>query len=308
MSSQDYTCTLSPELLKKAQEELHEDPDTRHLEIKTLRERLEQVPGYKGRTDSSFLLRFLRCKKFDQERAFKQVTTYYTMRRDNPDVYENLTPKRVRNVLEDGVAAPLKDRAPDGSRILFFRPGRWNPDKATIPDVMGNNFLTLSKLIEEEETQVCGVTLIVDLKDMGWHQAKNISPFFARKIATLLQEAFPARFKGLHYIHEPTFFDMVFAIVKQFLKDKFLKRVFLYGDKVEKLHEKFPADILPEELGGTQPAFCAQEWIDKMTVCEDQFVEENKFGIVDMTIPAKQQKKADATESLGGTFRKLNVD
>ena len=42
--------------------------------------------------------------------------------------------------------------------------------------------------------------------------------------------------------------------------------------------------------------------------CEAQFVEENKFGLVDMTIPAKQEKKQDATESLGGTFRRLNVD
>ena len=37
-------------------------------------------------------------------------------------------------------------------------------------------------------------------------------------------------------------------------------------------------------------------------------MEDNKFGLVDMTIPAKQEKKQDAMESLGGTFRKLNVD
>ncbi|KAL8558746.1 hypothetical protein ACOMHN_043690 [Nucella lapillus] len=355
MSQADYTCTLSPEMLKKAQEELHEDPNTRHLEIKTLRERLEQVPGYKGRTDSGFLLRFLRCKKFEQERAFKQVVTYYNMRKDNPDVYENLTPKRVRHVLDEGVMAPLKDRAPDGSRMIFFRPGRWDPSKATIPDVLGNNFLTLSKIIEDEETQVCGVTMIADLKDMGWEQAKNISPFYARKIATLLQEAFPARFRGIHYVNEPTFFNMVFAVLKQFLKAKFLDRVYLYGNKLEKLHEKFPREILPEDLKGTQPAFDAQEWITFMTGCveqfvsecehcsvnivsecehcvsvnivsewniarvvqewitfmtgcEEQFVEDNKLGIVDLTIPAKGQKKADATEALGGTFRKLNVD
>ena len=45
-----------------------------------------------------------------------------------------------------------------------------------------------------------------------------------------------------------------------------------------------------------------------MLACEAQFVEENKYGLVDMTIPAKGQKKQDATEALGGTFRKLNVD
>ncbi|XP_076456649.1 alpha-tocopherol transfer protein-like [Babylonia areolata] len=308
MSSQAYTCTLSPELLEKAMKELNEDPKTRHLEIKTLRERLQQVPGYKGRTDDGFLLRFLRCKKFDQERAFKQVMTYYTMRKENADVYDNLTPKRVRNVMEAGVMGVLKDRAPDGTRVLYFRPGKWDPAKASLSDVIGNNFLTLSKIIEEEETQVNGVTLLADMNEMGWEQAKNMSPFYARKVTTLLQEAFPARFKGLHYVNEPTFFDVVFAVIKPFLKEKILKRISMHGKNLDKLHEKFPRDMLPEDLGGALPPFTAEDWIAKMMACEQQFVEENKFGMVDLTIPAKEQKKADATEALGGTFRKLNVD
>lgn len=44
-SSGQYKCTLSAELLKKAQDELHENPQTRHLEIKTFRERVESFPG-----------------------------------------------------------------------------------------------------------------------------------------------------------------------------------------------------------------------------------------------------------------------
>ena len=52
----------------------------------------------------------------------------------------------------------------------------------------------------------------------------------------------------------------------------------------------------------------AQEWKEKLLECEAQFAEENKYGLLDMTIPAKQEKKQDAMESLGGTFRKLNVD
>ena len=51
MSSVDkiepYVCSLSAEMLERAKKELNEDPNTRHLEIKTLRERLEKVPGMK---------------------------------------------------------------------------------------------------------------------------------------------------------------------------------------------------------------------------------------------------------------------
>ena len=52
MSAADkkYVCTLSAELLERAKKELNEDPKTRHLEIKTLRERLDKVPGEKFTT------------------------------------------------------------------------------------------------------------------------------------------------------------------------------------------------------------------------------------------------------------------
>ena len=44
----------------------------------------------------------------------------------------------------------------------------------------------------------------------------------------LLQDSFPMRFKGIHYINEPSIFDMIFAIVKPFMKEKILNRVCIY--------------------------------------------------------------------------------
>nr|KAG5698893.1 hypothetical protein BaRGS_006787 [Batillaria attramentaria] len=262
-------------MLEKAKKELNEDPNTRLIEIKTLRERLEKVPGLKCRTDDAFLLRFLRAKKFDQERAYAQVLTFYKMQMEHPDVYENLTPQKVRHILDAGVTGVLKDRAPDGCRVIVYRPGRWDPDKGTIADVLANNFLTMCKLIEE---------------------------------------AFPCRFKGIHFLNEPTFFDVVFTIIKQFMKEKMLKRLNVYGNikedpsKMKKLHEVFPPDMLPEDYGGKLPPFSNKDWVEKLLACEAEFKEENKYGMLDMTLPSKPQNKMDATEGLGGTFRKLNVD
>lgn len=48
--------------------------------------------------------------------------------------------------------------------------------------------------------------------------------------------------------------------------------------------------------------------MEKLLSCEAQFADENKFGFLDMTIPANPKTGQDATESLGGTFRRLNVD
>lgn len=43
-----------------------------------------------------------------------------------------------------------------------------------------------------------------------------------------LQDAFPARIKGLHIVNEPSIFGTVFAVVKPFLKEKTVKRVCIY--------------------------------------------------------------------------------
>jgi len=44
-------------------------------------------------------------------------------------------------------------------------------------------------------------------------------------IIVCLQDAFPARIKGLHIVNEPSIFGTVFAVVKPFLKEKTVKRV-----------------------------------------------------------------------------------
>lgn len=48
--------------------------------------------------------------------------------------------------------------------------------------------------------------------------------------------------------------------------------------------------------------------MEKLVSCEAQFADENKYGFLDMTISANPKTGQDATESLGGTFRRLNVD
>jgi len=49
--------------------------------------------------------------------------------------------------------------------------------------------------------------------------------FFNHYNVVFFQDAFPARFKGIHYFNEPSIFDYVFAILKQFMKEKTVSRV-----------------------------------------------------------------------------------
>ena len=76
-----------------------------------------------SRLDDEFLIRFLRAKKFDGERAFQCLLNHYQTRQDDPEIFENYLPSRVKPVLEQGIHAPQKLHDDQGRQIFIFRPG-----------------------------------------------------------------------------------------------------------------------------------------------------------------------------------------
>ncbi|XP_052085433.1 alpha-tocopherol transfer protein-like [Mytilus californianus] len=302
----EYVCTLSPELVKKAQEELNEKPEWRSRDIQALREMVEKEKALRIRTDDAFLLRFLRAKKFDYERAFNLIMTHFKMRIDSAELFEGLRPSAVKQVLEAGVTGVLPHRDKLGRRVIVLRPGKWNPSKFGINDVFRTNFLTMSRLIEDEETQINGLVMMMDLDGIGWAHAKSISPLYARKVMGLIQDAFPARFKGMHYFNEPTIFDYIFAIGKQFMKEKTVSRLHFHGNRYEELKEFIDEENIPEDYGGKGPKYSNKEWMDELLRLDAHFDNEAKYGLVDGKLK-KPTMKEDAIDCMVGSYRKLDV-
>lgn len=77
----------------------------------------------KGREDEAFLLRFLRAKKFDVDKAFKMITKYYWMKGHSPDLFHVSPPSDLKAMLEMQIQTMLPQKDNHGRQVYIFRVG-----------------------------------------------------------------------------------------------------------------------------------------------------------------------------------------
>ena len=79
--------------------------------------------GLKSRTEDAFLLKFLRARKFDYDRAYELLINYYTIRASNADVIGHVSPNSVEHVYNSGCITVLPHKDREGRRILYSHSG-----------------------------------------------------------------------------------------------------------------------------------------------------------------------------------------
>ena len=79
--------------------------------------------GLHCRTDDAFLLRFLRARKFDYDRAYQLLINYFTVRDEHKELFKDLRPSALGKVFEDGGVMTLPNADKEGRRIILLRPG-----------------------------------------------------------------------------------------------------------------------------------------------------------------------------------------
>lgn len=162
----DYVFSLPADLRALAEEELRESDEVRRHALTAMREWLDQNPKIvKCRYDSSFLLRFLRAKKFSLPIVQQTLERYVMLREVFEDsVFTNvsLEEPNVADLLNRGLVFALPKRDPEGRRILLIRSKAIDPSKHTMRDVMRLFTITTDFLVEDEENQIRGFIYLVD--------------------------------------------------------------------------------------------------------------------------------------------------
>lgn len=117
-----YGSTLDADTLEMARLELREDDSAREQALEQFRDWIQKHPTIKRcRTDSLFLLRFLRTKKFSLPMAQEMLERYLTIRQLYPDWFQKLDidDPDLEAIIDSGYLVPLLKRDQHGRKVIL---------------------------------------------------------------------------------------------------------------------------------------------------------------------------------------------
>ncbi|PNF14739.1 hypothetical protein B7P43_G08927 [Cryptotermes secundus] len=269
----------SDELKDFARRNLGELPDTRLNLVQELRnviyERGEVVPH---RTDDSFLIRFLRARRFDVEKAHRLMNNYYSFKENNQELHEDVHPMNMRFIGDAEVLSVLPYREQTGRRIMIYKLGNWNPSSYSIEELFKATVVVLELAVLEQRAQILGGICIFDLGGISMQHAWQITPSIARRTVELMVTSFPIRTHAIHIVNESWVFDIIFAIFKPFLDDRMKEKIYFHGQDFESLHSHIDPKFLPKRYGGMRPEYRYTDWIHNFLNNETIIAEMEQLG------------------------------
>lgn len=218
------------------------------------------------RKDDDFLLRFLHARKMNVQDSFQLLANYYSYRQRNRHLFIHLNAQdeSIQQALKDGFPGVLQQRDRKGRCVLVIFTAHWDHCSYSLIAVYRALLLTLEKLVEEKQNQMNGFVVVVDWTDFSFRQSSNLNPKVLKLMIEGLQDCFPARFKGIHFINQPWYVEALLTMIRPFLKEKTKEKIYMHGNNMSTLHEYVSKDILPAELGGEGPSFNPTMWSDRL--------------------------------------------
>lgn len=270
---------LTTELIEQARVELQETEEKRTSCLSELRQLLSEskntdegkdIYNMFNQKDNDYLMRFLRARKFDVKKAYTLMKGHVKFHKNYPQLTSKLTLDSVRSCLENGYPCLLPVRDKQGRVTFLFSIEGWDMSDYPFHVIMRAYLYLLERLMISEETQITGCVLIENFHNYSLKQALGLRPSELRMFVDILQGSFPARFKGVHFVHQPWYFSWTYAMVKPFLKRKLTKKVFIHGYELENFWENFDMNSIPKELGGDGDSYDPQLLIKALEKLEKQ--------------------------------------
>ncbi|XP_075545605.1 alpha-tocopherol transfer protein-like isoform X1 [Dermacentor variabilis] len=273
--------TALPDLENVARSELGETAETRERCLSQLRQLIDADTSLLWPTDEKFLVKYLRCRKYNVELAFNAMRKYFRVRQNSPEFFKALTPYTAsyENVILDNHLIMIsKHRDPMGRAVAMMKLGAWNTSICPVTDLVRAALVMAEWTLLNEETQIRGVVGVFDLKGLSISHLAHFTPFLLGKLAHIVQDCYPARLKAVYVTNNSPIFELLFAAVKPFLKSKLLRRFRFLGCDPSTFHGLLPPDCIPAEFGGTHEDFDYSSQHMDVASTSDYFEYVNRFG------------------------------
>lgn len=201
-------------------------------------------------SDDMHLLMFLRRFKFNVDKAMKTCEKFYISPRKYPQFMLSTDEcfEKTIQMIKDGYFCPLQERDHQGCKILLLNVSKWNIDKFSVLDSARTFLFVTTMVMEEEETQIAGIKIILDYTGVTLKHLLN--PIDGISFMDLMAKCSIARGKTTVFMNLPASANFFFQIVKSGLQEKLAKRTFSVSD--EGLKDFINLKLMPKEYGGSK--------------------------------------------------------
>ncbi|XP_077561949.1 alpha-tocopherol transfer protein-like isoform X1 [Haemaphysalis longicornis] len=264
-------------LQRIAEDELGETPAVRHEAVGKLKQLLSAEADLKANDDVTFLLRFLRVRKYNVDLALQTIRNYYRNRAACESIYREFLPSKAlphtRRLL-----MVLPETDVHGRPVFLCKPGAWNPTEANFEEMQRGALLCLEHLAGNPAAQTLGMVLLLDYADFTADKVFYCNIGLLRSALEYIQDCMPMRMKAVHFVRQSYAFDIFFALIRPFVKAKLAGRFQFHGTNFERLHEEISPKVLPEEYGGQGTPLDFEAFWRRLGEQEQEFTASSHFG------------------------------
>lgn len=309
--------SISEGLKRVAAEELNEDPKKIPFYIKAIRDWLQEQPHLRSiQASDQWLIGFLRGSKYNLDKCKKKLDKYYTLKSAAPEFFTNRDPldPSMQAMLKAGIFLPLRNCVTeDGPRPCLVRMSEQYKSKRPLSDLIKISFMFAElMLLEDDNFNIAGQIVLVDLSDTGLTLLTQFSPSVARKTFLYAERALTVRMKSIYVLNMSRGLKATLNVIKMLLGQKIRNRLQIYDENYGKLYNYVPESILPAEYGGDMGDVqeLTDYWKTKMESYRSWFLlQDENFERVTANINTRSPSPT-ATENNeeNRTFRRLELD
>lgn len=199
------------ELRAAAELELGETPGLRFQAVDAMRQKLLQAPPCSRPADLSdaALLRFLRARKFDVERATALALNLHAFRCRHPQFFTPATTasklERFAAIASSGAVSVLPTPASDGHRVVCLRLALLPVDTVPAHELASFMFYVMERLTWDPAVQVHGISSLSTYEGMTLKHFTKLWALIPLSSRLEYSRCFAARYGQIRVYHAPVF-------------------------------------------------------------------------------------------------------